>query len=133
MSLLSLLAKGGTKALGYGKRIAKVTPDFLLGETSQVIGGAMRSTKGSLFTKGRAGFRALESHVATQTAANGNFFARAWKSLKGTKGAVTTGYKPAAATAKAAACAYLLLFPTTKLSKVYLGLKIFCFRSFGSI
>ena len=102
MSLLSLLAKGGTKALGYGKRIAKVTPDFLLGETSQVIGGAMRSTKGSLFTKGRAGFRALESHVATQTAANGNFFARAWKSLKGTKGAVTTGYKTAAATAKAA-------------------------------
>ena len=101
MGIMSLLVKGGSKALNYGKRIAKVTPDFLLGETSDVIGGAMKHTKGSLFTKGKAGFHALEKHVAKQSK-NGNFFARLWKSLKSTPKAVTGGYKAAAATAKAA-------------------------------
>ena len=101
MGLMSLLVKGGTKALGYGKRIAKVAPDALLGETSDVIGGAIRHTKGSLFTKGKAGFHALEKHVARQSK-NGNFFTRVWKNLKSTPGAVAGGFKNAATAAKAA-------------------------------
>ena len=101
MGIMSLLVKGGSKALGYGKRIAKVAPDALLGETSDVIGGAMRHTKGSLFTKGRAGFHALEKHVARQSK-NGGFFTRVWKNLKSTPGAVAGGYKTAATAAKAA-------------------------------
>lgn len=102
MGLLSLLVKGGTKTLGYGKRIAKVAPDALLGETSDVIGGAMRHTKGSLFTRGKAGFNALEKHVARQNLKNGNFAKRVLKNLKSTPGAIKTGYKTAAAAAKAA-------------------------------
>ena len=101
MGIMSLLTKGGSKALGYGKRIAKVTPDFLLGETSDVIGGAMKHTKGSLFTKGKAGFHALEKHVARQSK-NGSFFTRVVKNLKTTPSAMKNGYKAAAATAKAA-------------------------------
>jgi hypothetical protein len=101
MSIISLLAKGGSKALNYGKRIAKVAPDALLGETSDVIGGAMRHTKGSLFTKGKAGFHALEKHVARQSV-NGNFFKRLCKSLGSTPSALKNGYKTASATAKAA-------------------------------
>lgn len=101
MKLLSLLVKGGTKALGYGKRIAKVAPDALLGETSDVIGGAMRHTKGSLFTRGKAGFHALEKHVARQSK-NGSFFTRVLKNLKSTPSAVAGGYKTAATAAKAA-------------------------------
>ena len=97
MSLVSLLTKG----VNYGKRFAKVAPDFLLGETSNAIGGAMRHTKGSLFTRGKAGFHALETHVARQSK-NGNFFARVWKNLKATPGAVSSGYKTAATAAKAA-------------------------------
>ena len=103
MSLVSLLTKG----VNYGKRIAKVAPDFLLGETSSTIGGAMRHTKGSLFTKGKAGFHALEKHVARQSK-NGNFFARVWKNLKATPGAVSGGYKTAATAAKAAGKSGLL-------------------------
>jgi gas vesicle protein len=101
MSLASLLVKGASKALGYGKRIAKVAPDFLLGETSDVVGGAMRHTKGSLFTKGKAGFHALEKHVARQSK-NGSFFTRVVRNLKTTPSALKNGYKTAAATAKAA-------------------------------
>lgn len=101
MKLLSLLVKGGSKALGYGRRIAKVAPDALLGETSDVIGGAMRHTKGSLFTRGKAGFHALEKHVARQSK-HGGFFTRVLKNLKSTPGAVAGGYKTAATAAKAA-------------------------------
>ena len=101
MKLLSLLVKGGSKALGYGRRIAKVAPDALLGETSDVIGGAMRHTKGSLFTRGKAGFHALEKHVARQSK-NGGFFTRVLKNLTSTPGAVAGGFKTAATAAKAA-------------------------------
>ena len=101
MGIMSLLVKGGSKALNYGKRIAKVAPDALLGETSDVIGGAMRHTKGSLFTKGKAGFHALEKHVARQSK-NGNFFKRLCKSLGSTPNALKNGYKTASAAAKGA-------------------------------
>lgn len=102
MGLLNLAIKNGTRALGYGKRVAKVTPDFFFGENSDIIGGAMRNTKGSLFTKGKAGFKALESHVATETLKNGNFAKRVLSNLKSTPSAIKTGYKTAAAAAKAA-------------------------------
>ena len=95
MGFMSLLIKGGSKALSYGKRIAKVAPDALLGETSDVIGGAMRHTKGSLFTKGKAGFHALEKHVARQSK-NGKFFTRVYKNLVNTPKAVAKGYSAAA-------------------------------------
>ena len=46
MGIMSLLVKGGSKALGYSRRIAKVTPYAILGETSDVICGGMRDAKG---------------------------------------------------------------------------------------
>lgn len=101
MGLVSSIIKGGKSAISYGKRIAKVAPDALLGDTSEVIGNAMRHQKGSILTKGKAGFHALEKHVARQSK-NGGFFTRVWKNLKSTPSSVAKGYKTAAATAKAA-------------------------------
>lgn len=97
MSLLSLLVKNGSKALGYGKRIAKVTPEFLLGDTSEIIGKAMKAQSGSIWQKGKAGFRALENYNNAQT---GNFFSRVWKNLKSTPRDLAQGYKTAAQGAK---------------------------------
>ena len=90
MSLASLLVKGGSKALGYGKRIAKVTPEFLLGDSSEIIGRAMRAQKGSIWQKGKAGFKALESYNNAQT---GNFFSRVVKNLKSTPKDLVKGFK----------------------------------------
>ena len=99
MGIVNSVVNIGTKALGYGKRIAKVTPEFLLGDSSEIIGKAMKAQKGSIWQKGKAGFRALENYNNAQT---GNFFVRGLKNLKATPGAVANGYKTASAAAKAA-------------------------------
>lgn len=90
MGIMSLLVKGGSKALGYGKRIAKVAPEFLLGDSSEIIGKAMKTQKGSVWQKGKAGFRALESYNNAQ---KGNFFSRLVKNLRNTPKDLAKGYK----------------------------------------
>lgn len=75
MGLLSSICKIGAKAFNYGRRALKVAPDFILGETAEVVGKGMRSAKGSIFTKAKAGAVALEKHVAKQSV-KGNFFKR---------------------------------------------------------
>lgn len=90
MGIMSLLVKGGSKALGYGRRIAKVTPEFLLGDSSGIIGKAMKAQKGSVWQKGKAGFRALEKYNNAQT---GNFFSRLVKNLRNTPKDLAKGFK----------------------------------------
>lgn len=88
----------------YGKRILNAYPEFVLGTGSDVVGAAMRSKKGSVLEKARAGFNALEKDIATKQATQGGFFKRLgknlnpvnlWKSLK-------SSTKAGVATAKAA-------------------------------
>lgn len=90
MGIMSLLVKGGSKALGYGRRIVKVTPEFLLGDSSEIIGKAMKAQKGSVWQKGKAGFRALEKYNNAQT---GNFFSRLVKNLRNTPKDLAKGFK----------------------------------------
>lgn len=73
MSLISLVPK----VMGYTKRIIKTAPDAIFGASSDIAGQAMRSTSGSLWTKAKAGFRAVE---ALQQ--NGSFFSRITSNLK---------------------------------------------------
>ena len=105
MGIMSLLVKGGSKALNYGKRIAKVAPEFLLGDSSEVIGKAMKKQTGSIWQKGKAGFKALEDYNNAQTS---GFFTRVVKNLKNTPKDLINGYKTAATTAKAAGKSGLL-------------------------
>lgn len=83
MGLISSICKLGSKAVQYGKRALKVAPDFLLGETSEVVGKGMRYTKGSIFQKAKGGALALEKHVA-RASKRGNFFKRLWKGITST-------------------------------------------------
>ncbi len=95
MGIMSVMLKNAS-------RVAKVTPDFLLGTSAEVMGPAMRGAKGSLFTKAKAGFRALEADVAAQRAVSGGFFKRTWKNLISTPKSVATGTKAGFAAAKTA-------------------------------
>ena len=72
MGLVSILPK----VMGYGKRIAKVMPEAILGNGAEFVGKNMRATKGSLFTKAKAGFKALETDIAAKKLAHGGFFKR---------------------------------------------------------
>ncbi|MCM1338821.1 MAG: hypothetical protein NC191_04035 [Muribaculaceae bacterium] len=70
--------------LNYTKRTVKLVPDFVLGTSAETMGAAMRNTPGSLFTKVRAGGRALEAEVAANSALHGGFFKRTFKGLAST-------------------------------------------------
>ncbi len=72
MGLVSLIPK----VVGYGKRIAKVMPEAILGNGAEVAGKAMRATKGSAFTRAKSGFKALEADIAAKQLAHGGFFKR---------------------------------------------------------
>lgn len=78
MGLLSVLPK----ALNYAKRAIKLAPETLLGTGSEAIGQGMRAAgKGSsIWTKIKAGGKALEKDVAKK-AIQGGFFSRTFKSL----------------------------------------------------
>ena len=80
MGLIGSICKIGAKAFNYGKRALKIAPDFILGESAEIVGKGMRSAKGSIFTKAKAGAKALEKHVAKQ-AVKGNFFKRLFKGV----------------------------------------------------
>ncbi|MBQ8460198.1 hypothetical protein IJ541_08875 [bacterium] len=73
MSVISFIPK----VTGYVTRIAKAAPDAIFGASSDIAGAAMRSTKGSVWTKAKAGFKAVEDLQK-----NGSFFTRVTSNLK---------------------------------------------------
>ena len=95
MGLMSALRTG----MSYGRRIANVTPEFLLGDTSEIIGQAIKAEKGSIWKKGKAGFKALENYNNAQT---GTFFSRLVNNLRNTPTDLANGFKASKAAAKAA-------------------------------
>lgn len=98
MGLVSMLPR----IAGYGKRILKAAPEMMLGTGSDVIGAAARSTKGSVLTKARAGFRALEGDIAAKQISQGGFFKRLLFNLKDTPKAIGRSTKAGFGAAKAA-------------------------------
>ena len=73
MSAISFIPK----ITGYVTRIAKAAPDAIFGASSDIAGSAMRATKGSVWTKAKAGFKAVEDLQK-----NGSFFTRITSNLK---------------------------------------------------
>lgn len=98
MGISSIIAK----AFGYGKRVANIAPEFLLGTGSEVVGQGMRAAKGSIWTKIKAGGKALELDVAAKKVAKGGFFKRTLKELINTPKALLNGGKVGARAAKIA-------------------------------
>lgn len=90
------------RLMGYGKRIAKATPELLLGTGSDVIGAAARGTKGSVLTKARAGFRALEGDIAKKQIKHGGFFKRLFHNLKTTPSTIAASTKAGSRAARMA-------------------------------
>lgn len=99
MGLLSVLPK----ALNYAKRAIKLAPEALLGTGSEVIGQGMRAAgKGtSIWTKVKAGGKALEKDVAKK-ALKGGFFKRTFKDLVNLPKSIIRGSKVGARAAKIA-------------------------------
>lgn len=77
MGLVSL----APKVLSYGKRIVNILPESVLGNGAEVAGKAMRATKGSAYTRAKAGFLALEKDITQKQAAQGNFLKRITSNL----------------------------------------------------
>lgn len=97
MGILSI----GAKLFKYGKRALNVAPELVLGTGSEKLGAAMRSTKGSIFTKAKAGAIALEKDVAKK-AISGGFFKRTLKNLISTPKSLLNGAKAGARAARIA-------------------------------
>lgn len=97
MGILSI----GAKLFKYGKRALNVAPELILGTGSEKLGAAMRSTKGSIFTKAKAGAIALEKDVAKK-AISGGFFKRTLKNLISTPKSLLNGAKVGARAARIA-------------------------------
>ncbi|MBD5401394.1 hypothetical protein HDR58_01140 [bacterium] len=98
MNLVSMVPK----VFNYGKRIANVAPEAIFGTSTELAGTAMRNTKGSLLTKAKAGFKAVENDVFTKQAAQGGFLKRLYTNLKNTPKDVLTSIKTSSSAAKAA-------------------------------
>lgn len=90
------------KLVNYGKRFINVAPEMMLGTGSDIIGAAARNTKGSVLTKAKAGFRALEQDVVTKQATQGGFFKRLLHNIKSTPNDIGASAKAGYNTAKAA-------------------------------
>ncbi len=88
--------------INYGKRILKVYPDAAIGFNTDIIGKAMRETKGDVWTKAKAGFHAIENDVAAKSAADGNFFKRIYKNIVGMPSTIKASAKEGFEAAKAA-------------------------------
>ncbi|MEE0496587.1 MAG: hypothetical protein UDK34_08755 [Cyanobacteriota bacterium] len=88
--------------INYGKRILKVYPDAAIGFNTDIIGKAMRETKGDVWTRAKAGFHAIENDVAVKSAAEGNFFKRIYKNIVGMPSTIKTSAKEGFEAAKAA-------------------------------
>lgn len=91
----------GAKLFSYGKRALNVAPELILGTGSEKLGSAMRSAKGSIFTKAKAGAIALEKDVAKK-AVSGGFLKRTLKNLISTPKSLLNGAKVGAQAAKIA-------------------------------
>ncbi len=102
MNVVSMIPK--TRVFNYAKRIANVAPEMILGTGSDLIGEAARSTKGSLYTKAKAGFLALEKDLKIKQKTEGGFFKRLFNNLKSTPKdlglATKEGYNAAKAAGK---------------------------------
>lgn len=64
-----------------GRRIINILPEAILGNGAEVAGKAMRATKGSALTRGKAGFKALEADIAAKKLSQGGFFKRVTTNL----------------------------------------------------
>lgn len=70
MVSISAINSGLKTVWKYGKRALEVAPELAFGTASEATGAAMKATKGSIFKKAEAGWKALEK------AGSGNFFKR---------------------------------------------------------
>ena len=68
MVSISAISSGLSTVWKYGKRALEVAPELAFGTASEAAGKAMKATKGSVFTKAEAGWKALEK------AGSGSFF-----------------------------------------------------------
>ena len=73
---LSVTFSNFGKLWNYTKNFAEVMPELVLGNGSEKLGEAIRTTNGSIFTKAEAGWKALKE------AGKGDFFKGLWKNLK---------------------------------------------------
>lgn len=91
------LAKG-VKNVG---RVAKAAPDFIFGTGSETARAAMKATKGSIFSKIKAGTKAVvkESEAAAK---NGGFFKRLGKNIVNLPKDMNAARKAGVSAAKAA-------------------------------
>lgn len=97
--------KVGGKTLAKGVknagRVAKAAPDFIFGTGSETARAAMKSTKGSIFSKIKAGTKAVvkESEAAAK---NGGFFKRLGKNIVNLPKDLNAARKAGVSAAKAA-------------------------------
>lgn len=97
--------KVGGKTLAKGVknagRVAKAAPDFIFGTGSETARAAMKATKGSIFSKIKAGTKAVvkESEAAAK---NGGFFKRLGKNIVNLPKDMNAARKAGVSAAKAA-------------------------------
>lgn len=91
-----------SSALSKAKRVVKAAPDFVFGTSSNVAVNAMKSTKGSIFTKVKAGAKAVVKDSEKASKVGGNFFKRLYNGVKTLPSALKQGTKAGARAAKIA-------------------------------
>ena len=76
MVSISGVTSGLKTIYSYGKRALEVAPELAFGSASEATGKAIKATKGSIFKKAEAGWKALEK------AGSGSFFKRFFENCK---------------------------------------------------
>lgn len=97
MGILSVLPK----AFGYCKRALNLAPEFLIGTGSEAVGRGMKAAgkNASIWTRVKAGGKALEADIAKKSV-KGGFFKRTFKELLSTPKAVLSSSKAGVRLAK---------------------------------
>lgn len=96
MVSVSAITSGLKTVWKYGKRVLNVAPELAFGSASEATGAALKATKGSIFKKAEAGWKALEK-AGSGSFFNGflknckNFFPDAIKAFK--SGSASAGLK----------------------------------------
>jgi len=101
-AIKAVSGKGATKAISNVKRAVKAAPDFIFGTGSDVGAKAMKATKGSIFTKMKAGAKAIVKDSEKASAKGGGFFKRLFNGLKSTPSSIAQGAKVGSRAAKIA-------------------------------
>lgn len=107
-SAVAKVAKSAVKAVTNSntlrnvKRAVKAAPDFIFGTGSDVAAKAMKNTKGSIFTKVKAGAKAIVQDSEKAAAKGGGFFKRVFNGLRTLPSAVSKGFKVGSRGAKIA-------------------------------